>query len=111
MQAAASAGAPQHFSLSGKEVSKADAPTADALDIAHQYDCDWTKVELFTKAAMVSQAEADVTLYQITGAKCGQATLDEELAGEAWSLTEWPAPSAALQAVQPVSAPQTWSRA
>ena len=32
------------------------------------------KVEFFTKAAMVSQAEADVVLYKITGAKCGQAT-------------------------------------
>ncbi len=32
------------------------------------------KVELFAKAAMVSQAEADVVLYKITGAKCGQAT-------------------------------------
>ena len=69
------------------------------------------KAVLFTKAAVVSHAEDDVAPYQIIGAKCGQATLDEELAGEAWSLTEWPAPTAALQAVQPVSAPQTWSRA
>ncbi len=30
---------------------------------------------------------------------------------EAWSFTDWPAPAAALLAVQPGSAPQTWSRA
>ncbi len=33
------------------------------------------KVELFTKVAMVSQAEANVALYKISGAKFGQATL------------------------------------
>ena len=38
------------------------------------------KSELFAKAAMVSQAEADDILYKITGAKCGQATLDGEYA-------------------------------
>ena len=31
------------------------------------------KVEVFAKAARVSQAEAVRTLYKIAGAKCGQA--------------------------------------
>jgi hypothetical protein len=38
------------------------------------------KVQLFAKAAMVPQVSADVVLYKITGAKCGQATLCEKYA-------------------------------
>ena len=38
------------------------------------------KVDFFTKAAMVSQAEAHVTRSMMTGAKRGQATLDEHFA-------------------------------
>jgi hypothetical protein len=44
------------------------------------------KAVLFTNAAVVSHAEADVAPYQIIGAKCGQATLDEEHASAAKSF-------------------------
>ncbi len=45
-----------------------------------------TKMELFTKTALVSQAGAAMTRYKITGAKHGQATLDQQHASAAKSF-------------------------
>ncbi len=44
------------------------------------------KVQLSAKAAMGSQAEADVVLYKITCARCGQATLGEKYTSAAKSF-------------------------
>ena len=44
------------------------------------------KVELLAKAAMGSQAEADAILYRTAGAKCGQPSLNEKCASDAWSF-------------------------
>ncbi len=46
---------------------------------------------LFTKTAMVSQAEADAALYKFTGAKCGRASLGEKCASVVKTFASlWP---------------------
>ena len=68
------------------------------------------KAELFTDASMVSPAEADVALCNITGAKWGQATSDGEYALAAKSSAGLSEGSCAMQAFVRVQCTSSLSR-